>query len=101
MSVRLPERVGRARAQNMAFTGRRVSGTEALRIGLADYCVADGDLAGATARLAEQITGNSWGTNRMTKALYADQAAMTRDGALAYERTRPYGLPGDPPRSRG
>jgi hypothetical protein len=34
----------------------------------------------------------------MTKALYADEAAMTRAGALAYERTRPYGLPDDRPK---
>jgi enoyl-CoA hydratase len=97
MSVRMPERVGRARAKDLAFTGRRVSGAEALRIGLADYCVADSELAAATAELAAQITANSWGTNRMTKALYADEAAMTRAGALAYERTRPYGLPADRP----
>jgi enoyl-CoA hydratase/carnithine racemase len=32
-------------------------------------------------------------------ALYADEATMTRAGALAYERTRPYGLPGDRPKS--
>jgi enoyl-CoA hydratase len=99
MSVRLPERVGRARAKDMAFTGRRISGTEALRIGLADYCVPDTELAAATAELAAKITGNSWGTNRMTKALYADEAAMTRAGALAYERTRPYGLPTDRPKN--
>lgn len=82
------------------MTGRRISGPEALRLGLADYCVADASLAAATAELAAQITGNSRGSNRMTKALYADQAAMTRAGALSYERTRPYGLPGDRPAGR-
>jgi enoyl-CoA hydratase/carnithine racemase len=100
MSLRLPERVGRSRAKDMAFTARRVSGTEALSIGLADYCVADDELAAAVAGLAAQITGSSWGSSRMTKALHADQGAMTRAGALAYERPRPYGMPADRPRSR-
>jgi enoyl-CoA hydratase/carnithine racemase len=95
MSVRLPERVGVARAKELAFTCRRVSGPEAERIGLALWCVPDDSLETVVADLAAQILAGSWDTHRMTKALYAARSSMTRSAALAYERTRPYGLPGD------
>jgi enoyl-CoA hydratase len=95
MSVRLPERVGRARAKDLAFTARRVGGTEALEMGLVDRCVPDDDLDQVTLELARQIVANSPGTNRMTKALSAMFPDMSRAGALAFERTRPFGMPAD------
>ena len=103
MSVRLPERVGRGRALDLAFTGRRVGGAEALAIGLADRCVPDGQLAAAVADLGARITAGSRDANAMVKRLYRDQSAMTRPEALAFERSRPYGLPSDSQarRSRG
>jgi enoyl-CoA hydratase/carnithine racemase len=95
MSVRLPERVGMLRARELAFTCRRVLGAEAARIGLALRCVADKDLEAAVGELATQIVAGSWDTHRMTKALYAARPSMSRSAALAYERTRPFGLPRD------
>jgi enoyl-CoA hydratase/carnithine racemase len=95
MSVRLPERVGVARAKDLAFTGRRLTGSQAQAIGLVDRCVDDELLEEASMELARQIAANSPGTNRMTKALYAARPTMTREGALAFERTRPWGLPTD------
>jgi enoyl-CoA hydratase len=95
MSVRMPERIGRARALDLAFTGRLVDGREAIAIGLADRCVPDDALATSTAELAVQVLANSWEANVMLKRLYREQSAMSRPEALAYERTRPYGLPAD------
>jgi enoyl-CoA hydratase len=95
MSVRLPERIGRGRALDLGFTGRRVCGREAAAIGLADRCVPDDALASSTAEFAAQVVANSWEANAMLKRLYRAQSAMTRPEALAYERTRPYGLPAD------
>lgn len=95
MSVRLPERIGRSRAKELMFTARRIDGTEAARIGLADRCVPDEDLEKTVAALAAEITANSWGTNRIDKALMRTEAAMARRDALAYERTLPYGRPDD------
>jgi enoyl-CoA hydratase len=95
MSVRMPERVGRARALDLAFTARRVDGREAVAIGLADRCVPDDALAASTAELAAQVLANSWEATTMLKRLYREQSAMSRPEALAYERTRPYGLPAD------
>ena len=95
MSVRLPERVGVSRAKELAFSCRRVSGPEAERIGLALRCVPDKDLEAAVGELATQIVSGSRDTHRMTKALYAARPSMSRSAALAYERTRPFGLPRD------
>ena len=95
MSVRLPERVGRGAAKDMMFTGRRVDGSEAERIGLADRCVPDADLDTAVADLAALIVANSWGTSRIDKLLLAASARMPRDEALLHERSAPYGVPDD------
>lgn len=95
MSVRLPERVGRSRAKELMFTARRIDGTEAARIGLADRCVPDSALSEAVDALAAEITANSWGTSRIDKALMRAGSGMRRDEALAYERTLPFGRPSD------
>lgn len=95
MSVRLPERVGRGAAKELMFTGRRIDGAEAARIGLADRCVPDAELDAAVETLAAEIVANSWGTSRIDKQLLAASARMPRDEALAHERTLPYGFPDD------
>jgi enoyl-CoA hydratase/carnithine racemase len=95
MSVRLPERVGVARAKELAFSCRLVSGREAEQIGLVERCVPDDSLDAVVTELTGQILAGSWDTHRMTKALHAARPTMTRSAALDYERTRPYGLPRD------
>lgn len=95
MSVRLPERVGKARAKEMVFTGRRIGAAEAVEIGLAQRCVPDDQLDATISELCQQILANSWDTNKLMKRLYADQANMTREAALRFERSRPYGAPSD------
>jgi enoyl-CoA hydratase/carnithine racemase len=95
MSVRLPERVGRGAAKELMFTGRRIDGREAERIGLADRCVADADLDAEVRAMAAAITANSWGTSRIDKRLLAASARLPRDEALQHERSGPYGVPDD------
>ena len=95
MSVRLPERVGRATAKRLMFTSQRVRGSEAADIGLVDAAVPEDRLDGTVAELAAGILANSWGTNRIDKQLLADRGERTRAGALAHERTMPYGMPDD------
>jgi enoyl-CoA hydratase/carnithine racemase len=63
----LPELVGRDVAKELALTGRRVSGSEAARLGLATREAAD-PLAEAL-ELAAQIAGHSRGATRATKRL--------------------------------
>lgn len=95
MSVRLPERVGRATAKELMFTSRRISGAEAARIGLVDRCVPDDELDATVAALAAEIVANSAGTNRIVKRLLADREERTRSEALLHEREMPHGRPDD------
>ncbi|MGH1503389.1 MAG: enoyl-CoA hydratase/isomerase family protein [Acidimicrobiales bacterium] len=95
MSIRLPERVGRSTAKELMFTSRRIGGAEAARLGLVDRCVADDELDGTVAALANEIAANSAGTNRIVKRLLADRQERTRTDALLHERALPHGMPDD------
>ena len=95
MSVRLPERIGRAKAKELMFTSRRLRGPAAFAIGLVDHCVADDMLDATVASLAAEILQNSPGTNRIDKALLAAGAQRKREEALRFERAMPFGLPDD------
>jgi enoyl-CoA hydratase/carnithine racemase len=95
MSVRLPQRVGRARAKELMCTSRRISARQALEMGLVDHCLPDADIDRAIASLVAEILANSAGTNRIVKALVAAADERTHAEALAFERTLPFGLPSD------
>lgn len=77
------------------FTSRRLDGRAAAAIGLVDRCVPDDQLDDAVDRLTAEIIANSWGTNRITKALMRAADGMTRSEALHHERTVPFGRPED------
>jgi 2-(1,2-epoxy-1,2-dihydrophenyl)acetyl-CoA isomerase len=51
----LPRLVGVARAMEMAFTGRKVKSDEALRMGLVNRVVPDGELASSAMQLAAKL----------------------------------------------
>jgi enoyl-CoA hydratase len=93
-SVRLPERVGLASAKQILLTGRRIDATAAHQIGLLNYVWPDLDFAAEVDQLAADISANSWGSNaRIKKLLNSDSSNRTL--RLAFERTRPWGLPAD------
>ena len=56
---RLPRRVGISHAKDMFFTNRILSGREAERIGLADYCFADDELWVKAEEVIQKINSNS------------------------------------------
>jgi enoyl-CoA hydratase/carnithine racemase len=58
MTLTLPRVVGRQRAADLLLTGRRLSGEEALAIGLADRLVPDDRLLDAALQLAGEIAAN-------------------------------------------
>ncbi len=95
MSVRLPERVGRARAKELMFTSRRITGDQAALIGLVDRAVPELELDVAVAALGAEIAANSPGSNRINKQLLAAHTNRSRTEALEFERSLPFGLPDD------
>jgi 2-(1,2-epoxy-1,2-dihydrophenyl)acetyl-CoA isomerase len=66
-SYLLWRQVGWSRALDLFLTGRTVDADEALRIGLVDRVVADGDVRATTQALAEQIASLPAGTAEATK----------------------------------
>ncbi len=55
LSHTLPEIVGKQRAQELLYTGRRITGEQAAEIGLLDYLVSDDDLRAEAHKLAAEI----------------------------------------------
>lgn len=95
MSVRLPERVGRSHAKQLMFTSRRIAAGRAAEIGLVDRVCPEQELDTTVDALAREINENSWGTNRIAKALLAASAERTHRDALVFERGAPFGFPQD------
>jgi len=86
MSQRLPRRIGPLRAKEVMFSGRRVTGAEAVALGLANQCVPDAELEAKTLSLAREIAANSWFTLRTEKMLMREGESLGLTDALAFER---------------
>lgn len=86
----LPRLVGPAVAAEILYTGRFVDADEALRIGLVNKVVQEGDLAEAALNLAAQILENSPFGIRMTKELlnYSLDAPALRQAMEMENRTQ-------------
>jgi 2-(1,2-epoxy-1,2-dihydrophenyl)acetyl-CoA isomerase len=59
LSVTLPDVVGRQRAMELLYTGRRIRADEALAIGLCDRLVPEDSLRDAAKELAREIAGSA------------------------------------------
>jgi enoyl-CoA hydratase/carnithine racemase len=86
MSQRLPRRIGPVRAKELMWTGRAVSGAEAVALALANYCVPDAELESRSLALAGEIVANSWFTLRVEKQLFQGGEPLGLADALAFER---------------
>lgn len=86
MSQRLPRRIGVVRAKEMMFSGRVVSGAEAVAMGLANKVVPDDSLTEEALAMAKSFLENSWHTLNADKSLVnAGLDRGLREG-LSYER---------------
>jgi enoyl-CoA hydratase len=87
-TVRLPRIIGLGRALDMILTGRPVGAEEALRIGLADRVVEDGQSRSAAEVLAEQIAGFPQLCMRSDRLSAYEQAGLSITDALGNEFRR-------------
>lgn len=92
LSQRLPRRIGQAKALEMMLTSLPYDGRAAAAMGLANACVAEGELDAAVDRLSQAILANSWHSNAENKRLvYATDGMRLADG-LDHELMRNAGF---------
>lgn len=82
---RLPRVVGRTRAKELIFTGRRVAAQEAASIGLVDHAVGAGGAEERALALARDIAGGGPLALRMAKAAIDGGMDMAMGAGLRYE----------------
>ncbi len=92
MSQRLPRLVGSAKAKELMFTSRTLSGREAEAIGLVNACVSDADFDAEVESLARRILANSWHSNRANKHLVDASDGMTLEEGLRFEIAKSPGM---------
>lgn len=84
-TVRLPRLVGQSQAMDMVLTGRAVGADEALRMGLANRVVPDGESRDAAGLLARQLASFPQTCLREDRASVLEQHGRDEQDALANE----------------
>ena len=83
---RLPRLIGPGRAKNLVYTGRHIDAEEALRIGLVDRVVPDGEVYDTATRLAAQFCSGPAQALRAAKQAIDAGLGLDLDAGLAIER---------------
>jgi len=95
LSLRLPHRVGVAKANEMMLTCRNYSGIEAHRMNLANLCFPDDRFEPDLAALCSDILCNSWYSNRVNKRALIESDKLTLREAHALELFKNEGMAPD------
>jgi len=95
LSLRLPHRVGKAKATEMMMTCRTYSGREAEAMRLANLCFPEASFEADLAALCANILANSWYANRVNKAALIESAGLPLREAHALEMFKNEGLAPD------
>uniref|UniRef100_A0A0D9VJ11 Fungal lipase-type domain-containing protein n=2 Tax=Leersia perrieri TaxID=77586 RepID=A0A0D9VJ11_9ORYZ len=83
---RLPRIIGRSRAKELIFSGRRCDASEAVMMGLANYCVPAGEAYEKALEVAREITQKGpLGIRMAKKAIDQGMQAADMPSALAVE----------------
>ena len=95
LSLRLPHRIGTAKAAEMMYTCRRYSGAEAFEMHLANFCFPDERFEQELSLLAGEILANSWFSNRVDKRALLESDGLTLRDAHALTLFKNEGLAPD------
>ena len=95
LSLRLPHRVGTAKASEMMFTCRTYSGADAHDMHLANFCFADHSFEAELTALSSDILANSWYANQVNKRALLASDGLTLHAAHALELFKNEGLAPD------
>jgi enoyl-CoA hydratase len=95
LSLRLPHRVGTAKAAEMMFTCRSYSGAEAHDMHLANFCFADDRFEAELVALSQDILANSWFSNQVDKRALIESNGLTLHDAHALGLFKNEGLAPD------
>jgi enoyl-CoA hydratase len=91
LTQRLPRRIGAAKAKEMMFASRTYSGVEAAAMGLANFCLPDGDFDEGVGAFCADILANSRRSARAMKKLMTDTEGMPLVQGIAWELHRSEG----------
>lgn len=84
-TVRLPRLVGKGRAMDLILTGRKVEAAEAMRIGLCEYVVPEGEARARSEALARDIARYPQSCVRADRRSARGQAGLSERDALRAE----------------
>jgi enoyl-CoA hydratase len=84
-TIRLPRLVGQSHALDLILTGRGVSGEEALRMGLVNRLVPDGEALRSAVELAREIAAKPQAAVRSDRLSSYEQWSLGLDEALTVE----------------
>ena len=83
---RLPRLIGRSKAKDLIFTGRRLNATAAEALGLVDHAAPAGQVLAKALELAREILPNGPVALRAAKAAINRGLELDREAAMAVER---------------
>jgi len=95
LSLRLPHRIGTAKASEMMFTCRTYSGREAQEMHLVNFCYPDAEFDAQLAALAHDILANAWYSNQVDKRALLESDGLTLHDAHALNLFKNEGLAPD------
>ncbi len=95
LSLRLPHRIGTAKAAEMMFTCRSYTGREAQDMHLANFCFADDQFDAELGRLSADILANSWYANQVNKRALIEIDGLSLREAHGLELFKNEGLAPD------
>ena len=95
LTLRLPHRIGTAKAAEMMLTSRSYTGREAQAMHLANFCFPDGSFETELTSLCNDILENSWYANHVIKHALVETEGLTLRDAYALDLFKNEGLAPD------